>query len=78
MLCPVTQIIFIISFVVNKVNNTIHTFPIVMLNLYSVRSQDCLDHDDAGRKAVGELKGFFEAYNQNLLKNQKYDYCHHL
>ena len=34
----------------------------------------CFDHDDAGRKAVGELKGFFEAYNQNLLKNQKYDY----
>ena len=35
----------------------------------------CFDHDGAGRKATEELKGFFEAYNQNLLKNQKYDYA---
>ena len=35
----------------------------------------CFDHDGAGRKATEELKGFFEAYNQNPPKNQKYDYA---
>lgn len=35
----------------------------------------CFDHDDAGKKATEELKGFFEAYNQNPLNKQKYDYA---
>ena len=35
----------------------------------------CFDHDDAGRKATEELKGFFEAYNQNPLNKQRYDYA---
>lgn len=35
----------------------------------------CFDHDEAGRKATEELKGFFEAYNQNPPSKQKYDYA---
>lgn len=35
----------------------------------------CFDHDEAGRKATEELKGFFESYNQNPLKRQGYDYA---
>lgn len=34
----------------------------------------CFDHDDAGRKATQELKGFFEEYNQDPLRRLKYDY----
>lgn len=35
----------------------------------------CMDHDEAGRKATQELKDFFETYNQNPPKKQKYDYA---
>ena len=35
----------------------------------------CFDHDEAGRKATEELKGFFESYNQNPLKKQRYGYA---
>lgn len=35
----------------------------------------CFDHDDAGKKAAEELKGFFEAYNQNSSSKYKYSYA---
>lgn len=42
---------------------------------YNERFVICFDHDDAGGKAVEELKDFFESYNQNPSHRYKYSYA---
>lgn len=42
---------------------------------YNERFVICFDHDDAGRRATQELKGFFESYNQNPSNRYQYSYA---
>ncbi len=42
---------------------------------YNERFVICFDHDEAGRKATQELKGFFELYNQNPSHRYQYSYA---